>query len=140
MVLVHGTEVIILEGSLVEVYCKWLWVGLRVVVMTVHVMSVVSGDPPALTVDNVVKVLNGGSVKWTWDLCVNGFLIPESKYEEIKYSSLTSEEKWKASIDYMLSVDPTPSWRRIISAVDFCDDQYSAASRLYQYAEPVTGE
>ena len=139
MVLVHGTEVIILEGSLVEVYCKWLWVGLRVVVMTVHVMSVVSGDPPALTLDNVVKVLNGGSVEWTRYLCVYGFCIPLSKYEEIKNSSLTSEEKWKASIDYMLSVDPTPSWRRIISAVDR-DGQYSAASRLYQYAEPVTGE
>ena len=139
MVLVHGTEVIILEGSLVEVYCKWLWVGLRVAVMTVHVMSVVSGDPPALTLDNVVKVLNGGSVEWTRYLCVYGFCIPLSKYEEIKNSSLTSEEKWKASIDYMLSVDPTPSWRRIISAVDR-DYQYSAASRLYQYAEPVTGE
>ena len=139
MVLVHGTEVIILEGSLVEVYCKWLWVGLRVVVMTVHVMSVVSGDPPALTLDNVVKVLNGGSVEWTWRLCVYGFRIPNSKYKEIEYSTLTSEEKLKASIDYMLSVDPTPSWRRIISAVDL-DRQYSAASRLYQYAEPVTGE
>ena len=139
MVLVHGTEVIILEGSLVEVYCKWLWVGLRVMVMTVHVMSVVSGDPPALTLDNVVKVLNGGSVKWTWHLCVYGFRIPRSKCDEIENSSLTSEEKLKASIDYMLSVDPTPSWRRIISAVDQ-DCQYSAASRLYQYAEPVTGE
>ena len=140
MVLVHGTEVIILEGSLVEVYCKWLWVGLRVVIMTVHVMSVASGDPPALTLDNVVKVLNGGSVKWTQSLCVYGFRIPRSKYYEIENSSLTSEEKWKASIDYMLSVDPTPSWRRIISAVDFWDQQYSAASRLYQYAEPVMGE
>ena len=140
MVLVHGTEVIILEGSLVEVYCKWLWVGLRVMVMTVHVMSVVSGDPPALTLDNVVKVLNGSSVKWTENLCELGFHIPWSKYLEIEYSTLTSEEKLKASIDYMLSVDPTPSWRRIISAVDFWDHQYLAASRLYQYAEPVTGE
>ena len=140
MILVHGTEVIILEGSLVEVYCKWLWARLRVVVMTVHVMSVVSGNPPALTLDNVVKVLNGGSVEWTLSLCAYGFRIPESKYREIVCSTLTSEEKLKASIDYMLSVDPTPSWRRIISAVDFGGGQYSAASRLYQYAEPVTGE
>ena len=140
MVLVHGAEVIILEGLLVEVYCKWLWEGLRVVVMTVHVMSVVSGDPPALTVDNVVKVLKGANIKFTRGLCVGGFRIPGSKYKEMENSSLTSEEKLKASIDYMLSVDPTPSWRRIISAVDYWDDQYSAASRLYQYAEPVTGE
>ena len=140
MVLVHGAEVIILEGLLVEVYCKWLWEGLRVVVMTVHVMSVVSGDPPALTVDNVAKVLKGANIKFTRGLCVGGFRIPGSKYKEMENSSLTSEEKLKASIDYMLSVDPTPSWRRIISAVDYWDDQYSAASRLYQYAEPVTGE
>ena len=140
MVLVHGSEVIILEGPLFEVYCKWLWVGLRVVIMTVHVMSVVSGDPPALTVDNVVKVLNGAGVEFTLRLCVNGFHVLRSKYYEIEYSSLTSEEKLKAYIDYMLSVDPTPSWRRIISAVEYWGDQYSAASRLYQYAEPVTGE
>ena len=140
MVLVHGAEVIILEGLLVEVYCKWLWEGLRVVVMTVHMMSVVSGDPPALTVDNVVKVLKGAGVKFSCDLCIRGFHIPESKFEEMENSSLTSEEKLRISTDYMLSMDPTPSWRRIIYAVDYWDEQYSAASRLYQYAEPVTGE
>ena len=30
--LIHGTEVIISDDPLVEVYCKWLWEGLRVVV------------------------------------------------------------------------------------------------------------
>ena len=109
-------------------------------------MFSVLGDPPALTVDNIVRVCIGAGVKWTRELCRHGLFIPESKIDEIERSSPTSKGRLEASIDYYLCLDPTPSWRRIIYALDNdysyiagYSDQHSAASNMYSYAEQVTG-
>ena len=111
-------------------------------------MFSVLGDPPALTVDNIVRVCIGAGVKWTRVLCRYGLFIPESKIDEIERSSPTSKGRLESSIDYYLCLDPTPSWRRIIHALDndnyynynyYDDDQHSAASNMYSYAEQVTG-
>ena len=106
-------------------------------------MFSVLGDPPALTVENIVRVCIGAGVKWTRDMCHYGLFIPESKIDEIERSSPTSKGRLESSIDYYLCVDPTPSWRRIINALDCIFiasyDQHSAASNIYPYAEQVTG-
>ena len=101
-------------------------------------MFSVLGDPPALTVENIVRVCIGAGVKWTQNLCLYGLFIPYSKVDEIEKSSPTSKGRLESSIEYYLCVDPTPSWRRIICALDD-DDQHSAASNIYSYAEQVTG-
>ena len=101
-------------------------------------MFSVLGDPPALTVDNIVRVCIGAGVKWTWDMCHYGLFIPRQKIDEIDRSSSTSKGRLESSIEYYLCVDPTPSWRRIIHALDW-NDQHSAASNMYLYAEQVTG-
>lgn len=90
-----------------------------------------------LTEKNVKVILLRAGVEWTFQLCVGGLRLREKRLKKVQKS--TPEEKWKFTIDYWLNIDPTPSWRRMICAVDYYAKQYEAASRLYQYAEPVTG-
>ena len=94
--------------------------------------------PPALTVNNVVKACKEAGVKWSQDLCL-GLRIPQAEILKIETSSRNSELELKLSmsIQYWMIVDPTPSWRRIISMID--NLRGGDASKLYPYAEPITG-
>ena len=98
----------------------------------------IGGPPPVLTVENGKNVLMEAGVRWTWQLYGGGLRLRNKTLKKKKIQTL--EEKWKFSIEYWLSIDPTPSWRRIICAVDYYDKQHKAASKLYKYAEPVTGK
>lgn len=90
-----------------------------------------------LTAESVKDALVRAGVKWTVQLCIGGLRLRKKALEKVRNAS--PEEKWQYSIGYWLSSDPTPSWRRLISAVDYYDEQHEAASKLYHYAEPVAG-
>lgn len=66
--------------------------------------------------------------------------IPNEESDEVEECSTTPEEKIRTIVTYLLTVDPTPSWRRMISSLDQIGDDKAFASKLYEYAEPITGE
>ena len=66
--------------------------------------------------------------------------IPDEEGAEVEECSTTPEEKIRTIATYLLTVDPTPSWRRIIASLDQLGNGATFATKLYQYAEPITGE
>ena len=89
---------------------------------------------PPLTVENVMRVL--GRVR---DRRRLGFFlsVPSSTQDDIESNCLTEEEKMAAIIHYWLTLDPTPSWRRLIRALDW--EEPDTADGIRHYAEPLTG-
>ena len=65
--------------------------------------------------------------------------VPERKLEEIEQQHSTQANQTRATVEYWFSVDPTPSWRRLVEALEF-SDQHQAADRVRPYVEPLTGE
>ena len=97
-----------------------------------------AADVP-LTIDNICKELQaegvythiGGLGIW---LCV-----PDHKLREIAQQHTTQANRTRATIAYWLSLDPTPSWRRVVLALEG-SNKHKAAERVKPYVEPLTGE
>ena len=64
--------------------------------------------------------------------------VPKSKLNEIKELYSTVEERVRAVVEYWWAVDPTPSWRRIITALDDAKER-QIADQIRHNAEPLTG-
>ena len=65
--------------------------------------------------------------------------VPADKHDEIEQQHSTKDNQTKAVISVWLSVDPTPSWRRLVWALEKSEEQ-EAASKLKPYVEPLSGE
>ena len=59
--------------------------------------------------------------------------------DEIEQQHSTKDNQTKAVISVWLSVDPTPSWRRLVWALEESGEQ-EAANKLKPYVEPLSGE
>ena len=105
-------------------------------------VSVIS--PPtavALTLENVVRAVERVR-NWReteeeyglgWQLCV-----PDAVLDEIERNYSTVEGRVRGVVEYWWQVDPSPSWRRIICALDWVEE-YQLADEIRHNAEPLTG-
>ena len=101
-------------------------------IVSVHVWSVIA-EPPKLTSENIVMAVEGVSL---------GILlgIPKSKIDEIQRLYSDDSKQCQALIQYWLDLDPSPSWRRVITALDSVVPEGPViAGRILSYAEPLTG-
>ena len=96
-------------------------------------------SPPTavdLTLENVVRAVEG--VRNWGRLLGYGLCVPNTKLNEIERLYSTVEERVRAVVEYWWAVDPTPSWRRIITALD-CAQEHQIADKIRHKAEPLTG-
>ena len=96
-----------------------------------------AADVP-LTIENVCKELDGVDC-----MKENGLwfylYVPHRKHNEITRRHSTQVNQTRATIEYWLSVDPTPSWRRLMRALEG-SGEHKAVERVKPYVEPLTGE
>ena len=89
-----------------------------------------------LTAANVLKAVKGVAHDWReLGLWLN---IPESTQDDIKQQHSDDRGWLVAIIEYWQKVDPFPTWRRVIHALDKIEEHRTADS-IRQYAEPLTG-
>ena len=92
--------------------------------------------PPKLTCENVMTAVEGVN----WDTL--GFMlhISLSKLKEIASLYSGGSQRCQVVIQYWLGLDPSPSWRRVITALDDIGREgQKRADRIQSYAEPLTG-
>ena len=66
--------------------------------------------------------------------------IPDSKRDEIRRLYSGDSKQCQALIQYWLGLDPSPTWRRVITALDdIGSEEQETADRIRSYAEPLTG-
>ena len=71
--------------------------------------------------------------------------IPDSKQDEIRHLHSRNSERLRTIVQIWLSLDPQPSWRRLIRALESSFFFHSGelgkqtAERIRPYAEPLTG-
>ena len=65
--------------------------------------------------------------------------MPDDKNVEIRQRHSTQANQTRAVVKYWLSVDPTPSWRRVVWALEG-SKEHQAADKVKPYVEPLTGE
>ena len=65
--------------------------------------------------------------------------IPVSKQEEIRRNYLDKVEQKKQAISYWINNDPLASWRRLITALDWAEEDQLADS-IRHNAEPLTSK
>ena len=98
-----------------------------------------AADVP-LTIDNICGELQAEGVDCTWGSGLWTYLcVPLHKRIEIKGQHTTEANGTRATIAYWLSVDPTPSWRRVVQSLED-SEEHKAAERVKPYVEPLTGE
>ena len=93
--------------------------------------------PPELTFENVETAVEGVRL----DSLAIGLRIPLLKREEINRRHSGDCVRCLALILYWLGLDPSPSWRRVITALDNISMGKGAerADSIRSYAEPLTG-
>ena len=65
--------------------------------------------------------------------------VPDRKRVEIDQQHSTQADQMRATVEYWLSVDPTPSWRRLVWALEK-SEEHQAVDIVNPYVEPLTGE
>ena len=95
-----------------------------------------AADVP-LTIDNICKELQAEGVDCTQGGLGVWLSVPDHKLREIERQHTTQANRTRATIAYWLSVDPTPSWRRVVWGLEWSG---KAAERVKPYVEPLTGE
>ena len=65
--------------------------------------------------------------------------VPDHVLYEIKKQHSTQADQTTATVQYWLSVDPKPSWRRLMMALQR-SNEYKAVKNVKPYIEPLTGE
>ena len=89
---------------------------------------------PPLTVENVIKVLK--RVRY-WKNLGAWLRVPSFTLNVIESKHFTEEEQVTAVVKYWIEIDPTPSWSRLIWALDQAEPD--TADGVRHYAEPPTG-
>ena len=113
-----------------------IYLNLVCVMLHVH-----SADLP-LTLRNVVEAVKKVK-KWRdlgrW-LCVKDSLIHDSfsTRSEFERRHSSTDDRRTGVIEYWLLTAPTPSWRRLIQALDGMGE-HEVADMVRPYAEPITG-
>lgn len=75
---------------------------------------------------------------WRW---LGGELhIPWSKLDEISFKHHSDEDCLKAVLDHWLEVDPSPSWKRLIVALDETVGVNDSVRDYAHMLEPIKGE
>lgn len=98
--------------------------------------------PVVLSVENAAKVILDTGLEFDMLKLQDGrfrFTISDEEGALVEQHAGTREEKIFTFINYVLNLDPTPSWRRILSAIDQVGNNEAIAAKLYEYAEPITG-
>ena len=105
-------------------------------IVSVHIWSVIA-EPPELTCENIVMAVEGVD----WRLLGFWLFIPRSKLDEIERLYSDDSKRCQALIQYWLDLDPSPSWRRVITALDsnLLGKGSEIADKIRSYAEPLTG-
>ena len=67
-----------------------------------------------------------------------GLEIPDSTLDDIDQQHSDNRGRMEALIGHWLKIDPSRSWRRLITVLDEAG-QYQTADSIRQYAEPLTG-
>ena len=96
-----------------------------------------AADVP-LTTDNICKELDGTDCMKRSGLGV-WLNVPVHQRDKIERQHSTQANQTRAIIDHWLSVDPTPSWRRVVHSFEW-SREHKAAERVKPYVEPLTGE
>ena len=92
--------------------------------------------PPKLTCENVMTAVEGVS----WNNLGLQLAIPRSKRLEIASQYSSGSQQCQALIQYWLGLDPSPTWRRVITALDDIGSEgRKRADSIRSYAEPLTG-
>ena len=65
--------------------------------------------------------------------------VPNHKLDEIRQQHSTQTNQMRATVEYWLSVHPTPSWRRLIRALEY-SEEHQAVEKVKPYLEPLTGK
>ena len=111
-----------------------------VMLLTSSVLPLAAGVQ--LTLQNVTTAIN--NVEWT-SLC-KCLCVPESKRRHIEQQA--SEHHKRMLVEWWLLTDPAPSWRRLISHLDYYGNQLvsgydpsclATADLIRHNAEPVQG-
>ena len=95
-----------------------------------------AADVP-LTIDNICRELQAQGVDCTREGGL-GILL-SVPHHEIERQHTTQADRTRATIAYWLSLDPTPSWRRVVWGLE-CSNEHKAAERVKPYVELLTGE
>ena len=98
-------------------------------------------SPPTavdLTLENVATAVEGVKNWGRYAGLGTGLHVTSTKLQEIERLYSTVEEKVRAVLEYWWAVDPSPSWRRIISALDNAHE-HQIADQIRHNAEPLTG-
>ena len=64
--------------------------------------------------------------------------VPVSKLQEFEQQYTTEMERKRGVLEYWFIMDPSPSWRRVIWALDMMKE-HKTASGIENKAEPVLG-
>ena len=64
--------------------------------------------------------------------------VPKSVLDGIERQFPTNAARMEAVVKYWLGIDPTPSWRKIITTLDWMK-AHDVADRIRNRAEPLTG-
>ena len=106
-------------------------------IVSVHFWSVIA-EPPELTCENIMKAVEG--VYMWWRSLGIWLFIPDSKLDEIERLYSDDSKRFQALIQHWLDLDPSPSWRRVITALDnILGEGPEIVDRIRSYAEPPTG-
>ena len=65
--------------------------------------------------------------------------VPRHTLDGIERRYSTQANQTRAVVRYWLSVDPTPSWRRLVEALEI-SREHQAADKVKPCVEPLTGE
>jgi len=93
-----------------------------------------------LTVDSVVSALKQVYQNWKeLSVCLG---IPASIQDQIHHQSSTDEECILSLVQWWMKEHPSPSWRRILWALDELADGIGlrVVDEMHHYAEPLTGK
>ena len=102
--------------------------------MTYHCVS--HTIAPALTVENIVSALTG--IERRWDKFGANLYVPKETMSGIRRQYSTDGDRLRQIIVYVLSLHPLASWREIINALHWIEEDQLAES-IQEYAEPMTG-
>ena len=92
----------------------------------------------SLTVSNISRHLE--EVDCIKEMGLGHYLnVPDSVLCEIEEQHSSKAYQMMATIEYWLSVDPTPSWRRVLMALEK-SNELEAAQYVRPYVEKLTGE
>ena len=95
-----------------------------------------------LTPSNVMRIVREVEKWWSVsgrESLTEWLFIPKSKQKEIRRNYLDEIDQKKQAISYWINTDPLASWRRLITALDWVEEDQLADS-IRPNAEPLTGK